>query len=126
MIYVFFAIGAIPTLALLWALISLFHHRPRILKQELLAVLGASMMYPVLILYIGLMEIGVRWLVSLPGLVFGLVLMAGVTLFVRAEALKARDRRIAPWACGECGYDRRGINGPCPECGCARPPDKPS
>lgn len=124
MIYVFFAVGAIPTGALLWAIISLFYHRPRVLKQELLAILGAFMMYPILILYIGLMEVGVRWLVSLPGLVFGTVFLAGAAIFVRAEVHKARDRRIAPWGCPDCGYDRRGIDGPCPECGSRQPPDR--
>ncbi|MBX3401797.1 MAG: hypothetical protein KF699_00135 [Phycisphaeraceae bacterium] len=126
MIYVFFAIGAIPVGALLWSIVSLCWHRPRLLKQELLSMLGAFLMFPILILYIGLMEMGVRSLVSLPGLVFGAVFVTGVTLFVRAEVLKARDRRIALWACGECGYDRRGINGPCPECGSAKPPERPS
>lgn len=126
MIYVFFAIGAIPTGALLWSIISLFYHRPHILKHELLAMLGAFMMFPILILYIGLMEIGVRWLVTLPGMVFGAVFLAGAAIFIRAEVHKARDRRIPPWGCPQCGYDRRGIDGPCPECGSVQPPDQPS
>lgn len=124
MIYVFFAVGAIPTGALLWAIMSLFMHRKRVLKHELLAMLGAFMMFPILILYIGLMEVGFRWLVTLPGVVFGAVFLAGAAIFVRAEVHKARDRGIPPWGCPECGYDRRGIGGLCPECGSTKSPDR--
>jgi len=108
---------ALPLVAILWAIAGLFLHRRNLRKQEFLSLLGALLMLPLGILYIGLMEMGAKWLVSLPGLGFGSVFLAGLAIFVRAEILKQRDRARPRWACQECGYDRRGIEGPCPECG---------
>lgn len=126
MIYVFFVILAVPTCALLWAIVRVAFHRRRVLRHGAFSILGALMMFPVVILYIGLMEIGVRWLTSLPGMVFGTVFLIGVSLFTWAEVHKAKDRRIPRWGCPTCGYDRRGIDGPCPECGGTHLPDRPA
>lgn len=110
-------IVVLPLAALLWAILGVFVHRRELRAQELLSVLGALLMFPLGILFIGVLEVGPGWLLSFPGVVFGSVFVTGAILFGRAEVLKRRDRGRPAWACQNCGYDRRGISGPCPECG---------
>lgn len=124
MILIFLAILAVPVCALLWAVISMAFHRRRVLKHGALSILGAFMMFPIVSLYIALMEIGARWLTSPLGMLFGCVVLAGAAIFTWAEVHKARDRRTPAWGCPTCGYDRRGIDGPCPECGSTEAPDQ--
>lgn len=111
---------ALPIIAMIWAISGIFVHRRDLRVQEFLSVLGALFMFPLGILFIGILEVGPGWLLSTPGVVFGSVFLTGVILFTRAEVLKRRDRGRPPWACSTCGYDLRGIEGPCPECGMAR------
>lgn len=108
---------ALPLVALMWAIASLLIHRRDLRTQELLSVLGAVFMFPLGILFIGVLEAGPGWLLSVPGVVFGSVFLIGAIVFTRSEVLKRRDRGRPKWACSNCGYDRRGITGQCPECG---------
>lgn len=125
MIYLTLLLIASPVVAILWALGGLLQHRRTSRKHEFMSLLGAFLMLPVGIMYIGALEVGWRWLFSFPRLVFGAVLLAGIVTFVRAELAKARDRGRPQWACPNCGYDCRGLpEGKCPECGPASRPEE--
>ena len=52
--------------------------------------------------------------------VFGAAFLAQTTRWRRTAR---QDRRRAAGQCGRCGYDLRGSDGPCPECGAGRPDD---
>jgi|GEM_PF-2868752 len=59
--------------------------------------------------------------ISKPADGYGLVLVAAL-LSVVATMLSPPHRRRPHWACAQCGYDLRGLDGArCPECGWERP-----
>ena len=46
----------------------------------------------------------------------------GVVLLLPWTVRRWLNARRPAWACGQCGYDRRGgVGGPCPECGAVLP-----
>jgi len=122
MLYLTLAVLAIPLLAMLWAIVSIVRDRARLRKYHFLSLLGGFLMFPIGITYLGVVEIGTDWLTTLPGVVFGTILCIGLAVFARAELLRHRNRPLPKWACPDCGYDRRGLEGRCPECGALEPP----
>lgn len=117
MLYLTLAVLSIPLLAMLWSLVCIVRDRARLRKHHFLSLLGGFLMLPIGSIYLGVVEIGLHSLASLPGVVFGTVLFIGSAMFAWAEVLRHRNRPLPKWACQSCGYDRRGIDGPCPECG---------
>lgn len=117
MIYITLPVICLPLIALMWAIAGLFIHRRDVRSQEYLSLLGAFLTLPLSVVFIGALEYGWRWLLTPTALILELIVGAGIVLFIRAEVLKSRDRRKPVWACTDCGYDRRGVSGPCPECG---------
>ena len=125
MFYLTLAVLAIPLVVMLWAVVCIVRDRARLRKYHFQSLLGGFLMFPIGILYIGVVEVGADSLSSLPGVVFGTVLFIGIATFALAEVRKYRDRPLPKWACQNCGYDRRGLDGPCPECGSFTLPEQP-
>lgn len=117
MLYLSLAVLAVPLIAMLWAIVCIVRDRARLRKYHFLSLFGGFLLLPIGITYLGMVEIGLDWLTTLPGVVFATVLLIGLVVFARAEVLRHRDRPFPTWACQNCGYDRRGIEGACPECG---------